>query len=170
MLGKQGQKLLTQLNSLLSRIYRGRYHPFATSTEAQVGTNPSWAWRSLLMGREILRRGTQWCIGNDNSVFSETDPWLPGDHPFIVTIRSDSSPPPPLVSSFITQAPQTGDVQLLHNYFDNTVKRIFEIPLPSIPWADRIVWAYTRNGMYSVKSLKHNSLLALTGVVSSNLN
>lgn len=45
--------------------------------EAKLGYNPSFVWRSLLDGRELLDTRLIWCIGNGKTVRIWQDPWIP---------------------------------------------------------------------------------------------
>lgn len=47
MLGKQGWKMLTQPNSLVTRVFKARYFPKCSFLEAGKGSNPSFVWSSL---------------------------------------------------------------------------------------------------------------------------
>ena len=45
LLAKQGWRLITCPDSLLSRVYEARYFPTSSFLEASIGNNPSYAWR-----------------------------------------------------------------------------------------------------------------------------
>lgn len=40
-------------------------------------SSASWAWRSILAGRNILKKGWRWNLGNGFSIDVWRDPWLP---------------------------------------------------------------------------------------------
>ncbi|CAN0826562.1 Uncharacterized mitochondrial protein AtMg00310 [Linum grandiflorum] len=42
---------------LLSQIYKGQYHHTHSLLVAELGYRPSWGWRSLLAGRNLLLPG-----------------------------------------------------------------------------------------------------------------
>ncbi|KAF7147058.1 hypothetical protein RHSIM_Rhsim03G0095900 [Rhododendron simsii] len=56
----------------------------------KMGSSSSWAWRSIVAGRAILRRGWRWNVDNGSSIDIWRDPWLPRSLSFKVL-----SPPPP---------------------------------------------------------------------------
>lgn len=45
MLGKQGWKLLTEQDTIVTRIYKARYFPRTDFLGARLGHNPSFIWR-----------------------------------------------------------------------------------------------------------------------------
>ena len=45
--------------------------------EAHNGTNPSYTWRSLIAGREALKEGLAWRIGDGVSVDIRNHKWIP---------------------------------------------------------------------------------------------
>ncbi|KAL0357982.1 UNVERIFIED_CONTAM: putative mitochondrial protein [Sesamum calycinum] len=57
LLVKQGWRLLTQPNTMLSRVLKAKYFPHCSFWEASKGSRPSLTWRSLLATKEILREG-----------------------------------------------------------------------------------------------------------------
>ena len=57
LLAKQGWWLLTNSNSLFSRVYKAKYFPHCSFTKATLGRSPSYAWRSLMAVQNIDRRG-----------------------------------------------------------------------------------------------------------------
>lgn len=69
MLVKQGWRLLTNLDSLVARVYKDRYYKDGDFLSAKLGSNPSFIWRSVLAAQGLLRRGARKGIGNGNSVF-----------------------------------------------------------------------------------------------------
>ena len=85
MLGKQGWKLLTDTKSLVARVYRARYFPNGTFLDAELGSNPSYVWRSIMEAQHV-KSNARWRIGKGNQVCIWGKPWL-GDeqHLYIVS-------------------------------------------------------------------------------------
>ena len=63
LLAKQAWKLLTSPLSLLSLFLKSRYFPLDFFS-ASLGERPSYAWKSLLYGRELLLKGLMCQVGN----------------------------------------------------------------------------------------------------------
>ena len=68
LLAKQGWRILQQPNSLVHRVYKAKYFPKETFLDAQVGRRPSYVWRSILAARDIIKKGSWWCIGNGQRI------------------------------------------------------------------------------------------------------
>ncbi|KAL0847568.1 hypothetical protein Bca101_020814 [Brassica carinata] len=58
MLAKQGWKFINNPESLLQRFLKSRYYPTGDFLSAAMGTRPSFGWRSLLFGCELLIKGS----------------------------------------------------------------------------------------------------------------
>ena len=58
MLGKQGWRLLSNPNSLVVRILRARYYPLSSFGKATMGSNPSYAWRSIMAAHTVIIQGS----------------------------------------------------------------------------------------------------------------
>ena len=90
MLAKQGWRLISNPNSLVAQIYKVRYYPHGDVFKAKLGSNPSYTWRSIFNGLEVVKRGTWWRIGNGERIHIWEDKWLPTP-----TMYKVISPPPP---------------------------------------------------------------------------
>ena len=68
LLAKQAWRLIHNTHSLFYRVYKSRYFPNCSFMDAELGNNPSYVWRSLMVARDIitegsvLRMGDGWCI------------------------------------------------------------------------------------------------------------
>ena len=45
--------------------------------EAKNPSSASYAWKSIIKGREVIRRGATWTIGDGHSILVWKDNWLP---------------------------------------------------------------------------------------------
>ena len=81
MLAKQAWRFVTGTHSLFYRVYKARYFPRCSFMEAELGHNPSFVWRSLLVARDLIREDSIWRIGNGQSIAINDKNWLP--HPLL---------------------------------------------------------------------------------------
>ena len=56
---------------------------------AELGSNPSFTWRSLIEGRTVLNKGVLWRVGNGENI-NIGDPWVPNMPRFKVQVREDT--------------------------------------------------------------------------------
>ena len=68
LLAKQAWRLLTDKDSLFYRIFKARFFPHCTIMEAEESRSSSYAWKSILHGRDVILRGAKWHIGNGKTV------------------------------------------------------------------------------------------------------
>ncbi|KAM2950773.1 hypothetical protein COP2_000350 [Malus domestica] len=153
-LAKQCWRLLTEPNSLWARVIKARYFPHCSFWEAKKGARASWAWSSLLSGRELLASGSHWQIMGGDDVRVWVDRWLPSlpsGHPLPLGEVSVSSNL--RVSSLIDASSCQWDIDFLRPFLSMADQRaIQETIIGDSRWNDRLIWAANRNGKYSVNS------------------
>ena len=57
LLAKQGWRLQLGHESLVYKVFKARYFPRCNFVQAGIGSNPSYAWRSIMATQDIVRRG-----------------------------------------------------------------------------------------------------------------
>ncbi|CAM8923539.1 unnamed protein product [Rhodiola kirilowii] len=60
LLAKQGWRILTRSDLLVSKVFKAKYFPHSEMLAAAGGARPSYAWRGLLEAFEILKNGAEW--------------------------------------------------------------------------------------------------------------
>lgn len=96
-LAKQGWRLVEGQHTLFHKVMKGKYFPSSSFWEAPCPNSASWAWRSIIAGREVLRKGWRWRVGDGKKINIWSDPWIPRSYSFNVLYQPstvDSSPPP----------------------------------------------------------------------------
>ncbi|XP_013679317.2 uncharacterized protein LOC106383806 [Brassica napus] len=150
LLAKQAWRLLNEPNSLLARIYKGRYYANTGFMECGKGYRPSYAWRSIFFGRELLSKGLIRSIGDGQSTLVWSQKWI-----------MDEVPRRPINKEMMIDVNlKVSDLKLNENQWDgdklqeifpiNEVNRILHMPVGNI--ADKDIWAYSSHGSYTVKS------------------
>ena len=114
---KQVWRLLHNKQSLCYRIFKARFFLNCSIMEATESNFGSYAWKSILKGRDVLLSGARWRIGNGAMVSIWKDAWLPSlEHSKIqspaVDLFSKAS-----VNSLFSPSHNTWNMDLLHQFF-----------------------------------------------------
>ncbi|XP_074278695.1 putative mitochondrial protein AtMg00310 [Silene latifolia] len=80
LLGKQGWRLMTSGDALLTRILKGKYFPNKEFMEADLGSSQSYTWRSMWEVQDVIKLGARRRIGDGKTTRVWIDPWILGSH------------------------------------------------------------------------------------------
>jgi hypothetical protein len=102
--------------------------------EALCPKGASFTWRSIIFGRELLKEGLIWQIGDGSDIKTMTD----------------------RVSNLLLDNGRGWNVEKLNEVlFEGDVADILKIPVGRAGTRDYLAWNYTKNGIFSVKSAYH---------------
>lgn len=76
LLAKQAWRILTEPHSLASRIFMKKYYPNSSLLLANHGHNPSYIWRSILWGRDLIKKVLRWRVAKGSNLSVFNDPWM----------------------------------------------------------------------------------------------
>ncbi|CAL5428393.1 unnamed protein product [Camellia sinensis] len=137
-------------------MFKGIYYPHSDFLQAVRGARASWAWSSLLKGRELLLKGRRWQIHNGVSVHFWDDRWIPTLNNFKVSSLQPPGSGIVTVSDAIDPVTKLWKVAVLRTLVScEELQAIRSIPVLFIDKADTLVWHHTKSGTYSVKSGYH---------------
>ncbi|CAN1144857.1 hypothetical protein LINPERHAP2_LOCUS14344 [Linum perenne] len=68
LLARQGWKIVTEPNSLLTRVLKGKYFHDSNFFSAEEGSCPSWGWSSILASRDLLIQGLRCQVGTGSQI------------------------------------------------------------------------------------------------------
>ncbi|KAL9443800.1 hypothetical protein AB3S75_017056 [Citrus x aurantiifolia] len=151
LVAKQGWRLLQYPDSLVAQVLKARYYRHTDFMEVKVGSNPSFIWRSILRGREILQQGTRWRVGRGDKIQIMTSNWIPKPTSFR-PIFSPSLLANSKVADLIGSDHQWNNILIDQHFAKEDAEVIRSIPLPRYPKNDERVWHYDKKGFYTVKS------------------
>lgn len=150
LLAKQVWRILMSSDSLVSKFLKSIYFHNSNILEAERGRQPSYLWRSLLWGRELLSKGLRYRIGDGKNTFMFKDPWLPKESTFRpICINRDLANS--RVADYITDSGGWNVEALNRAVIDFDINTIRGVPI-NTNLQDKLVWHYDRTGKFSVKS------------------
>jgi len=153
MLAKQVWRFQVNPNALVSKCFRAKYYPNSGILQANIGSNPSYAWRSIYNAIWIIQKGSCWRIGNGQSVRIWEDNWIPSHHNFKIISPPRVNPDLTLVKDIMRHEEKEWNTNVLTNNFLNIdISAIEQIPLINTSQEDEIMWMFEPKGCYSVKS------------------
>ncbi|XP_057730440.1 uncharacterized protein LOC130945751 [Arachis stenosperma] len=148
LLAKQAWRLVKEEDAIWARIIKAIYFPNCSLWEAERGGNASWIWRSMLEGRDFLRRKGRWSIGNGAGIDIWKDNWVVG----IDKLRTAGENQYKKVSELIREG-EGWDLEKIQKIFHpNEIELITRTPISLVNKNDHLVWPYRNDGDYSVKS------------------
>jgi ribonuclease HI len=156
LLAKQCWRLVQYPDSLAALIIKEKYFPRGEFLSAKLGSRPSFAWRSLLSGRELLSAGLLWRIGDGKSVSIWSDKWIPRPTMFSVISPCKVLPATAKVGDLIHGDPPDWNKNLIQSIFvDEDADLICNLPLSRYNQPDRLIWQATSSGEFTVRSAYH---------------
>ena len=143
-------------SSLFYKVYKAKYFPRCSILEANPVSTSSYAWKSIMSARDLIKKGSTWRVGNGSDIRIWGDRWLPSPHNQLISS-------PPLPQSSLSQVAHLIDHQtrtwkeglIRETFLPHDATTIMGIPLSSHPQSDCLVWGGTRNGRYAVRSGYH---------------
>ena len=156
-------------NSLLARILKVKYFARRGFLDADLGHNPSFAWRSIWSSQNLVKLGFRWKVGDGSQIRVWTDPWirtLPSLKP--------STPPPNNMEDLSVHDLMNNDMSswnsdLIHTIFNfQDAMAILSTLFRDRNLVDSPVWKYSVDGSYTVKSA-YSQCMSLAAEISPNL-
>ena len=152
LLGKQGRRPVNDSESLVVRIFKGKYYHDVEFLQAKLGSSPSYVWHSIFQAQELAKNRLNIRVGDGATVFAFNNPWLPSDVSYIAT-HPNEEVKDITVQSLMNVDSKSWDEDILRKLFSiDVVRTILSIPLSSRRVGNQWVWKYERKGSYSVKS------------------
>jgi hypothetical protein len=155
LLAKQAWRMVTAPNSLCARVLRARYFENGDFLSAACPKKASYTWRSILHGRELLKEGLIWRVGNGSNINVWSQNWMPrstlqkpfGHRPDVEVTK---------VQELLLPDGAGWNVNKLSEcFFESDVADILKIPVGRAGSEDYLAWNYTKNGEFSVQSAYH---------------
>nr|XP_023926771.1 uncharacterized protein LOC112038196 [Quercus suber] len=85
LLAKQGWRLQQGHDTLAYKVLKAKYFPTSDFSQAVLGNNPSFTWRSIMFAQPLVKYGIRWRVGNGEKIRIWGDRWLPKPSTFMVS-------------------------------------------------------------------------------------
>uniref|UniRef100_A0A7N2LLF5 non-specific serine/threonine protein kinase n=1 Tax=Quercus lobata TaxID=97700 RepID=A0A7N2LLF5_QUELO len=69
--------LCHEIEARIRKVFKLKFFPDCSIMQAKVPSTASYTWKSIIHGREVIRKGVQWRIGDGHSVRIWGDRWIP---------------------------------------------------------------------------------------------
>ena len=149
LLAKQVWRLINNTDSLCHRVFKARFFPNCSILDAKESSSGSYAWKSIIGARDVIRKGMVWRIGIGEAVRIKEDKWLPGRANCSIISHLPSLALDVKVSSLIVPDRAAWRTEAMQQMFKPyEVDIILGIPLSTQCPDDRIIWAHTPTGMF----------------------
>ena len=147
LLTKQAWRLLHNTHSLFFQVYKSVFSKLFFM-DAELGSNPSYVWRSLLAAREIICEGSKWEVGDGRTICVTTRKWL-SHKPIFMGEQQPDLKVKDLIDSDIRQ----WDREKIFDLFAHrTSMEIMSMPLPRTNTRDVLIWKENKSQSFTVKS------------------
>ena len=141
-----------QKNSLFYRVFKARFFPHYSILEAPYSSLGSYAWHSILKGRDLLLKGARRRVGSGDIISVWNDAWLPSTTQPRIEAQVVPGFEDMKVFALIDPTMKKWDLNLLNGLFTiQEVKLISSIPLCPNVVEDVVVWPFTLSGTYMVR-------------------
>ena len=153
LLAKQAWQLLHNKSSLFYKVFKARFFPNSSIMEVADSRLGSYAWKSILRGRDIIKRQEIWGIGSGEKINIWQQCWLPRKHPPRQPMCPLESFENYTVDSLIDLNTRTWNEELIDGLFvEEDAELIKKIPLSRAATKDTLYWPYSTSGHYTCKS------------------
>ena len=145
--------MLHNKDPLFYIVFKARYFPNCTILEDRVKEKGSYAWRSILQARKVVRLGSKWRIGDGKSIQIRGDSWLPDLHSSRVISPQKNFPNNSRVCALIDEDNRCWLEDIIYDEFlPHEADAIMRLPLSLEATDDKLIWAETQSGHYTTKS------------------
>uniref|UniRef100_A0A2N9FN80 Protein kinase domain-containing protein n=1 Tax=Fagus sylvatica TaxID=28930 RepID=A0A2N9FN80_FAGSY len=156
LLAKQVWRLLHNSSSLFYKVFKSKYFPRCSILEAQLSSTSSYAWKSIMSARDLIKKGSIWRVGSGSNIQIWGDRWLPAPHHHSITSPRCTNQSISQVAHLIDPQSRTWKEELIREIFlPHDAAAILGVPLSLRHQNDSLVWGGTKNGVYAVRSGYH---------------
>ena len=121
--------------------------------EAKDSRGGSYAWRSILKGRDVIQRGARWRVRDGKSINIWQHRWIPRKTSSLVVSYPIESMENCSVAVLIDESERRWNEEMIDGIFSQEEAAIIKkIPLSRRVNEDVPIWPYTNDGQYTCKT------------------
>jgi hypothetical protein len=156
LLAKQGWRIIQNLDSLVGRIYKEKYFRHATFLDSEIGSNPSYAWRSIWSAKNLLKKGLVWRVRDGKQIKIWKDKWLPTPTSYMIQSPQRVLDHEARVSTLINTDTNWWNIPLIREVFNREeADTICSLALCSGRQEDKQIWVGSKNGLFTARGAYH---------------
>lgn len=152
LLGKLGWRILKNPSGLLARCLLGKYCQKDSFLKCEAPQNASHGWKSVLIGRDLLKKQLGWMVGTGESINVWEDAWLSHSEqmrPFGPVPEGMQSLK---VSDLIHQETSEWNIEQIERCLPFHKEQILKIKPSTLRIEDTLVWMKNPTGEYTTRS------------------
>ncbi|XP_041016205.1 uncharacterized protein LOC121258730 [Juglans microcarpa x Juglans regia] len=142
----------------VKEILRAKYYKNYDVLSSNLGYGPSMIWRSIWGSLKLLKEGLVWRVDNGLSIKVWGDKWLPSKPSHRVQSPIKHLNDEAKVAELIGNGGRWDVETVKATFTKEEAEVICNIPLSYTGLEDKRIWAYSKNGCFSVRSVYHLDL------------
>lgn len=153
LLGKMAWRLTLDQDSLVCRVLKACYFSNGDFFTAKIDNNSSYTWSSIFASQDLLKQGIRWKVGDDKSISIWRFPWIDDEKDFFIRSPCPIGFEHGQVADLVKENTNLWDDDKRTVIFSqNDIFRIKKSLLSPSGVEDELIWHFTKDGRYSVKS------------------
>ena len=153
LLAKQAWRLLHNKETLFYKVFKAKFFPNHSLLEAKEPSTGSYAWKSILHGRDVILDGACWRVGNGKSIKIWQHHWLSRKHPTKILSPMIEAMEEATGDCLIDEGTRTCNEAMVDGIFaPQEAEEIKTILLARIETEDTMYWPWEHDGRYSCKT------------------
>ena len=153
LLAKQAWQLLHNKETLFYKVFKAKFFSNHSLLEAKESNSRSYAWKSILQGRDVILDGACWRVGDGKSIKIWQHQRLPRKHPTKVLSLMVESMEEATMEGLIDKSTRTWNATMVDGIFaPQEVEEIKNILLARKETKDTLYCPGEQDGRYSCKT------------------
>ena len=152
LLAKHTWRLLKNPDSLLGQTLLNKYCRDDGIMECSIPNSASHGWRGILAGREVIKKGLGWAVGDGKSISIWQDKWLSTSQQICPIGPPAASSQQARVNELMFPNSVTWDIRKIRNLLPQYEDLILKLIPSSCSMKDEMVWLLEKTGEYTTKT------------------